>query len=86
MASSRVVRSSPLGHHQEGHTHLRLPTLRRIVISTKHTVKVSGLKEYADPASVDEAIELLNNVNCLDKPMKVQRWVFDFIESSRKVG
>ncbi|CAE7626876.1 unnamed protein product [Symbiodinium sp. CCMP2456] len=30
--------------------------------------------EYADPASVDEAIELLNNVNCLDKPMKVQRY------------
>ena len=49
----------------------------------KHSQKQSnGLKEYADPACVDEAIELLNNVNCLDKPMKVQRWAFDFFEAS----
>ncbi|CAE7408937.1 pab1, partial [Symbiodinium microadriaticum] len=36
--------------------------------------KCCAFVEYADPACVDEAIELLNNVNCLDKPMKVQRY------------
>eukprot|EP00439_Symbiodinium_sp_Y106_P067640 s527_g11.t1 len=36
--------------------------------------KCCAFVEYADPACVDEAIELLDNVNCLDKPMKVQRY------------